>query len=58
MFEQATAIADSRHRAFCERTGEVRQVWARRADDSVFYLVDGGVNGGVRAAAHTGQLTC
>lgn len=58
MFEQATSTADSRHRAFFDRSGEVRQVWARQADDSLFYLADGAVNAEVRAAAHAGRLTC
>jgi hypothetical protein len=56
MFEQATTTADSRHRAFFDRSGEVRQVWARQADGSLFYLADGGVDGRVRAAARAGQF--
>lgn len=35
MFEQATATADSRHRTFFDRSGEVRQVRARRADGTI-----------------------
>ena len=58
MFEQATATADSRHRTFFERSGEVRQVWARQADGTLFHLADGAVDDGVRAAAHAGRLTC
>jgi hypothetical protein len=58
MFEHATAVADARHRAFFDRTGEVRQVWARRADGTLFYLADGGVDDQVRADAHAGELTC
>ena len=54
----STAIADSRHRAFFDRAGEVRQVWARQADGTLFYLADGAVDDDVRAAAHTGRLTC
>jgi hypothetical protein len=58
MFEQATGVADERHRSFFDRTGEVRQVWARRSDGSLFYLADGGVNEQIRAAARDGQLSC
>jgi hypothetical protein len=58
MFKQATAIADQRHRAFFDRAGEVRQVWARRADGTLFYLADGGVTSQIRAAARAGDLTC
>ena len=58
MFEQATATADSRHRGFFDRSGEVRQVWARRADGTLFYLDDGAVDAEVRAAARAGRLTC
>jgi hypothetical protein len=58
MFEHATAVADSRHRAFFDRAGEVRQVWARRTDGTLFYLADGGVDDQVRADAHAGELTC
>src|SRR3954451_3297090 len=58
MFEQATATADRRHRAFFDRAGEVRQVWAQQADGTLFYLADGAVDDDVRAAAHTGRLTC
>jgi hypothetical protein len=58
MFEQATATADSGHRAFFDRSGEVRQVWARQADGTLFYLADGAVDDDVRAAAHAGRLTC
>jgi hypothetical protein len=58
MFEQATATADSRHRTFFDRSGEVRQVWARRADGALFYLPDGAVDDEVRAAARAGRLTC
>jgi hypothetical protein len=58
MFEQATATADSRHRAFFDRSGEVRQVWARQADGALFYLADGAVDSDVRVAARAGRLTC
>jgi hypothetical protein len=58
MFEQATATADARHRGFFDRSGEVRQVWARRADGSLFYLTDGAVDETVRAAARAGELCC
>lgn len=58
MFDHATATADQRHRAFFDRAGEIRQVWARQADRTLFYLADGGVDAEVRAAAHSGQLTC
>lgn len=58
MFDQATATADPRHRAFFGREGEVRQVWARRDDGALFYLDDGAVDDEVRAAAHAGQLIC
>ncbi len=58
MFERLTATADDRHRTFFDRAGEVRQVWARRADGSLFYLDDGGVDAEVRAAARAGRLTC
>jgi len=58
MFEHATAVADSRHRAFFDRAGEVRQVWAQRTDGTWFYLADGGVDDQVRADAHAGELTC
>jgi hypothetical protein len=58
MFDQATATADPRHRAFFGREGEVRQVWARRGDGTLFYLADGAVDDEVRAAAHDGQLIC
>ena len=58
VFDQATATADPRHRAFFGREGEVRQVWARRRDGTLFYLDDGAVDDEVRAAAHAGQLIC
>jgi len=58
MFEHATAVADSRHRAFFDRAGEVRQVWAQRTDGTWFYLADGGVDDQVRADAHAGELSC
>jgi hypothetical protein len=58
MFEHATATADSRHRMFFARAGEICQVWARRTDGILFYLPDGGVDREVRAAAHAGRLTC
>lgn len=58
MFDQATATADPRHRAFFGRKGEVRQVWARRGDATLFYLDDGAVDDEVRTAAHAGQLIC
>jgi len=58
IFEHATAVADSRHRAFFDRAGEVRQVWAQRTDGTWFYLADGGVDDHVRADAHAGELTC
>jgi hypothetical protein len=58
MFDHPTATADQRHRAFFDRSGEVRQVWARQADGALFYLADGGVTDHVRAAARSGQLTC
>jgi len=58
MFEHATATVDRRHRAFFDRAGEVRQVWARRADGKLFYLRDGGVDTEIRDAAHAAELTC
>src|ERR1039458_4652459 len=58
MFDQATALADPRHRAFFGREGEVRQVWARRGDGNLFYLADDAVDDEVRAVAHAGQLIC
>jgi hypothetical protein len=58
MFDHATAVADRRHRAFFDRAGEVRQVWAQRTDGTSFYLADGGVDDQVRADAHAGELSC
>jgi hypothetical protein len=58
MFDHATAVADRRHRAFFDRAGEVRQVWAQRTDGTSFYLADGGVDDEVRADAHAGELSC
>ena len=58
MFERPTATADHPHRTFFDRAGEVRQVWARQADGTLFYLADRGVDDKVRAAAHAGWLTC
>jgi len=58
MFDQATAIADPRHRAFFGREGEVRQVWARRGDGTLFYLANGAVDDEVRAAARARKLIC
>jgi hypothetical protein len=58
VFERLSATADHPHRAFFDRAGEVRQVWARQAAGALFYLADGGVDDQVRAAAHAGRLTC
>jgi hypothetical protein len=43
-FEQATATADSRYRAFFDRSGEIRRVWAWQADGTLIYLADGAVD--------------
>jgi hypothetical protein len=51
MFERPTGTEDSRHRALFDRSGEARQVWARQADGTLFYLADGAVDREVRAAA-------